>query len=132
MNAGLPRIKEITKTESSQSGFDVTRRVVAITNETRPHDDLDELINEFRNDGSGFRDLWDDNEIYRETGHAIIRARSAFGLTQQQLAEKTGIRQGDISKIEHGNSNPSLKTLKRIADGMGLKVTIAFEPKKQD
>ena len=34
---------------------------------------------------------------------AMLKARTSQGMTQQQLAERTGIRQGDISKIEHGN-----------------------------
>ena len=33
---------------------------------------------------------------------AMLKARTSQGMTQQQLAERTGIRQGDISKIEHG------------------------------
>ena len=49
--------------------------------------------------------------------------------TQKQLSEQTGIYQADISKIERGLANPSLSTLKRLADGMGLKLRIAFEMK---
>ena len=59
---------------------------------------------------------------------AMIDARHASGLTQKELAERTGIAQGDISKLEKGNANPSLKTLKRLADGMGMTLKIAFEP----
>ena len=58
---------------------------------------------------------------------AIIDARKASGLTQKQLAEKTGIAQADISKLEHGNANPSLKTLQRLAAGMGMKLKIEFQ-----
>ena len=36
---------------------------------------------------------------------AMIDARKASGLTQKQLAEKTGIAQADISKLENGNAN---------------------------
>lgn len=46
---------------------------------------------------------------------AVIDARKEYGLTQQQLAERTGISQADISKLENGNANPSLKTLQRLA-----------------
>lgn len=41
---------------------------------------------------------------------AMIDARKASGLTQKQLAEKTGIAQADISKLENGNVNPSLQS----------------------
>jgi transcriptional regulator, XRE family len=43
------------------------------------------------------------------------------------LADLTGITQGDISKIENGNANPSLKTLKELADAFGKKLVISFE-----
>ena len=46
--------------------------------------------------------------------------------TQKELSELTGIAQSDLSKIENGNANPSLKTLKRLADGLGKKLQISF------
>lgn len=61
---------------------------------------------------------------------AMIDARQASGLTQKQLADKTGIAQADISKLENGNANPSLKTLQRLAAGMGMQVKIEFVPVK--
>ncbi len=57
----------------------------------------------------------------------LIKARCIVGMTQKQLSESTGIYQADISKIERGLANPSLSTLKRLADGMGLKLRIDFE-----
>lgn len=59
---------------------------------------------------------------------ALIDARKAAGLTQKQLSERTGITQADISKLENGNSNPSVKTLKKLAAGMNMKLKIEFVP----
>ena len=59
---------------------------------------------------------------------AIIDARKKSGYTQKQLSERTGIAQGDISKIEKGEANPSLRTLKRLASGMDMKLHLQFEP----
>jgi len=59
---------------------------------------------------------------------AILDARKASGLTQKDLADITGINQADISKMENGNANPSLKTLLRIANGMGMKLKLEFVP----
>lgn len=59
---------------------------------------------------------------------AMIDARKASGLTQKELAEKTGIAQGDISKLENGSANPSIRTLQRLAAGMGMKLQLAFTP----
>ncbi len=63
---------------------------------------------------------------------AMIDARKSTGLTQKQLSEKTGITQADISKLESGNANPSLRTLQRLASGMGMKVKIEFQPIRQN
>ncbi|WP_313294421.1 helix-turn-helix domain-containing protein [Faecalispora jeddahensis] len=59
---------------------------------------------------------------------AMIDARKSTGITQKQLAEITGIAQGDISKLENGSANPSLRTLQRLAAGMGMKLKIEFVP----
>lgn len=61
---------------------------------------------------------------------AMIETRREQHLTQQQLADRTGIDRADISKLENGNANPSLKLLKRLAEGLGMSVKIEFIPKK--
>jgi ribosome-binding protein aMBF1 (putative translation factor) len=60
--------------------------------------------------------------------HAMIKARKESGITQKQLSERTGIAQGDISKIEIGEANPTLNTLKRLATGMDMKLRLEFVP----
>lgn len=60
---------------------------------------------------------------------AMIDARKNTGITQKQLAEKTGINQADISRLENGNANPSIRTLKKLAEGLGMKLKIEFVPK---
>lgn len=59
---------------------------------------------------------------------AIIDARKNIGLTQKELSERTGIAQGDISKLENGSANPSLRTLRRLASGMNMRLRLVFEP----
>lgn len=59
---------------------------------------------------------------------AMLDARKLTGLTQKELAERTGIAQGDISKLENGSANPSLRTLQRLADGLGMKLKLEFVP----
>lgn len=61
----------------------------------------------------------------------IMSARAATGITQQQLSKKTGISQADISRIENANTTPSLRTIKRIADGFDMNVEIKFVPRKK-
>ena len=57
---------------------------------------------------------------------SIIDARKIAGITQKELAERTGINQADISKLENGNGNPSLRTLQRLAAGLGKMLKIEF------
>ena len=59
---------------------------------------------------------------------AMVEARKNTGMTQKQLAEKSGINQADISKMERGSGNPSLRTLQRLAAGMGMRLKLEFEP----
>ena len=63
---------------------------------------------------------------------AIVDARTSQNMTQKELAERTGINQADISKLENGTRNPSVNLLKRLADGMGMALKIDFIPFRED
>lgn len=75
-----------------------------------------------------FKKEYDALETEFSIVQAMLDARKASGLTQKDLAERTGIAQADISKLENGNANPSLKTLQRLAEGMGMKLRLEFVP----
>ena len=57
---------------------------------------------------------------------AVLDARIESGLTQKELSDLSGITQGDISRLENGNGNPSIRTLKRLANAMGKNLKIEF------
>lgn len=90
------------------------------------NDMLDKQIqdDEFRNE---YEAIQPEMDVIR----AIVDARNFQNLTQKELAERTGINQADISKIENGIRNPSLNLLKRLADGMGMALKIEFVPKQR-
>ena len=69
-----------------------------------------------------------DSDIHQ----AMIDARKVAGLTQHELSNRTGIAQSDISKLENGFANPSIRTLQRLADGMGMRLKIEFLPKNEN
>ncbi|WP_279011301.1 helix-turn-helix domain-containing protein [Synergistes jonesii] len=73
-----------------------------------------------------FRAEWEALQPQKAIIQAMIDARKRSGITQKQLAERTGIAQGDISKLENGSANPSIRTLQRLADGMGMKLKVEF------
>lgn len=61
-----------------------------------------------------------------EVMKAIMKARVEKGLTQKELSLMTGISQADISRLENGTANPSIKTLKRIAAALDRKISLQF------
>lgn len=75
---------------------------------------------------------WDALEAEEQIVRAIIEGREENQLTQNQLAHATGIHQTNISKLESGTANPSLRTLKRLAAGMGRKLKLEFVPAQSD
>ena len=88
-------------------------------------------FNEYRNmklQDPAFKREYDALESEFDIIQAMIDARKQSGLTQKELAERTGINQADISKLENGTANPSIRTLRRLADGMGMKMKLVFEP----
>ena len=74
---------------------------------------------------------WDDLQPEMDVIRAIVDARTSQNMTQKELAERTGINQADISKLENGTRNPSVNLLKRLADGMGMTLKIEFVPKQK-
>lgn len=69
---------------------------------------------------------WEAIEPEKQIMKAIIDGRELNDLTQKQLSDVTGITQADISRLENGTGNPSLKTLKRLAAGLGMQLKIEF------
>lgn len=75
-----------------------------------------------------FKKEWNDIQPEMDVIRAMIDARIEQNLTQKELATRTGINQADISKLENGTKNPSLKLLKKLANGLGMQLKISFVP----
>lgn len=73
-----------------------------------------------------FKREWNILRPELEVMKAIVDARTSMNLTQKQLSELTGIDQADISKLENGTRNPSIRLLQKLADGMGKRLEIRF------
>lgn len=86
-----------------------------------------DLENRLRN--QEFRDHYQELEMEYTFMQALIDLRKKKKITQKQLADLTGIHQADISKLESGATNPTLKLMQRIADGLDMKILFVFEPK---
>lgn len=62
--------------------------------------------------------------IAAKVGAEIRLARKVTGLTQIELAEKSGVPQETISRLERGHSNPTLGTLEKLAKAMGVEIAV--------
>ena len=65
---------------------------------------------------------------------ALIQARKASGMTQITLAEKSGVQQADISRMENGSMIPTLNTFMNLMDALGVTVTLRIgdRPKRKN
>ena len=68
------------------------------------------------------------SKVYEELAQNLVTTRKKAGLSQKALSDRTGIYQPEISKIEQGLGNPSLKTLIRLTTGLETRLRISFEP----
>ena len=65
-----------------------------------------------------------------EVASAIIAARTSANLTQQELAELMSTKQSLIARLEAGEQNTTIKTLKRIAEATNTRLHISFLPQE--
>ena len=70
-----------------------------------------------------------------ELARELITARTRAGLTQSELAERMGVSQPVVARIEGSIGSrkhaPSLATLRKYADACGQRLVIRFEPKQE-
>ncbi|MFM2278049.1 MAG: hypothetical protein RLZZ444_280, partial [Pseudomonadota bacterium] len=67
-----------------------------------------------------------ENNLEMAIGHEVRTLRKKLGITGADLASATGISLGMLSKIENGNTSPSLTTLQALAQALGVPVTAFF------
>jgi len=87
---------------------------------------------------SDLHQKWLKNKEYRKVhedlapefafARAVIEARAAAGLTQEQLAKRMDTTQSVIARLESGRTRPSTQTLERLAAATGTRLKISFEP----
>jgi transcriptional regulator with XRE-family HTH domain len=63
----------------------------------------------------------------QQIGKIIQERRDYLNLTQKDVAEMTGITFKSISEIELGIRNPSINTLNRILDVLGLELSVQIK-----
>jgi len=58
---------------------------------------------------------------------AVIKARAEKNMSQAELAECSGTKQSNISRLENGNANPSIGFLQKIATALDKELIISFK-----
>jgi ribosome-binding protein aMBF1 (putative translation factor) len=66
-------------------------------------------------------------EPFEAIARVVIMRRGELGLSQRELAERMGTSHSAISRIESGQHQTSVETLKRIAEALELRLLIGFE-----
>jgi transcriptional regulator with XRE-family HTH domain len=51
-------------------------------------------------------------------GKNLRAARKRLGLTQEEVAERSGVQAGEVSRIERGKRDPQVSTLERLAEAV--------------
>ncbi len=87
---------------------------------------LKEFIAEQQKDPE-FARAWAEGEGEYQAQRALIRARIDAGMSQRELSQATGVPQKTISLIETGDTNPTVRTLNKLAMGMGKVLKISIE-----
>lgn len=67
------------------------------------------------------------NDIADQIAVSILRARLALGMSQAELASRVGTSNTAISRLESGGHRPSISTLERVAEALGLRLVIGLE-----
>lgn len=73
-----------------------------------------------------FRKEYDATRSEYSITRTLIEARISSNMTQKELAEKSGIRQSNISRIENGTCSPTIATLQALAKGLGKELRVGF------
>ena len=88
----------------------------------------DELIAEQLRSDPEFRTEWERTALARAVAVAIVRYRAKHDLSQRALADRLGMKQPQVARLELGEVNPSIDTLMRISAMLGIEFTIDVRP----
>lgn len=90
-------------------------------------DEFDQYLQESLKDPLKKKE-YDKLDIEFKVIEAFLNARKLRDMTQVDVSKKSGVSQSDISKLERGKSNPTIKMLERLAESMDMHVEIQFVP----
>ncbi len=75
-----------------------------------------------------FRAEWERTAVARAVALAVLRYRTDRGLSQRKLAELLGWKQPAVARLELGEHEPSVATLRHLAEKLGLEIALTIAP----
>ena len=75
-----------------------------------------------------FRELWTQEALAHVVSLAVLSYRIDRGLSQTALAKELGLKQPAVSRLEIGEVNPSIETLRRLSSVLGMEFLISIAP----
>lgn len=85
-----------------------------------------ELIEHIKNEIGEPENQNEEENLYKNIGNKIKKARSLKKLTLKELAEQTGLSISLLSQLEHGKISPSLSTLMKISRTLKIPIKTMF------
>jgi ribosome-binding protein aMBF1 (putative translation factor) len=98
-----------------------------MTDRLIPHEDV--LEEELRD--PEFRAEWERTALARWLAIEIAHYRAEHDLSQRALAERLGVHQSDVARMETGEHTPSLERLIRVAAGLDIELMIDIRPRER-
>lgn len=92
-------------------------------NKTTNYIDFEDVKKENMKDPE-FRKAYESVQPEFEIIKALIIARAKNGMTQREFAKKIKMTQSALARFESGRSNPTWSTMKKLVNGLGLKIAI--------
>lgn len=78
-----------------------------------------------------FRVEWERTALARWLAVEVAHYRAEHDLSQRQLAERLGVHQSDVARMETGEHAPSLERLVKVAGGLDIELMIDIRPQKK-
>ncbi|MHB8619863.1 MAG: helix-turn-helix domain-containing protein [Chloroflexota bacterium] len=79
----------------------------------------------------GFRERWERSALARAVAIRVVGYRVEHGLSQRKLADKLGMKQPAIARLEAGDHNPSMDTLIHLSRTLGIEFLVDISPANQ-
>lgn len=91
-----------------------------------------EVLAEHLADDPALRKEWERTALARAVAVQLIAYRAENKLSQAALAERLGMTQPAVARLESGEHNPSFPTLLRLSEALAVELTIDITPRGRE